>query len=69
MMRRELPAVGIEPNEPAGWPIVPIWRYLGERAVADAAYCARFGTYDPPTPSKAPGGLWAYPLPGTEHRW
>jgi hypothetical protein len=63
-------------NTPAGeseatetvpaWPTGPTWRYQGERAAADTAYCARFGTTDAPSPSLAPGGLWAYPLPAAE---
>ena len=59
-------SVESEPVEPAAWPTVPTWRYLGDRAAADVAYCARFGTSEAPTPSKAPGGLWAYVLPTAE---
>ena len=50
----------------AAWPTVPTWRFLGDRAAADVAYCARFGTNEAPTPSLTPGGLWAYVLPTTE---
>jgi hypothetical protein len=66
MMHRERTTAEIEPDETAAWPTVPTWRYLGERAVADGAYSARFVTTEVPTPSLAPGGLWAYPLPATE---
>jgi hypothetical protein len=39
------------------------WRYIGERAAADLAYCVRFGVALAPLPSIALGGAWAYPLP------
>ena len=42
------------------------WRYLGDRAAADTAYCARFGTHQAPEPSVAPGGILAYPLPAVD---
>ncbi len=41
----------------------PTWRYLGERAAADLAYCARFEVAEAPEPTVVPGGAWAYPLP------
>ena len=59
-------AVEADPVKTAARPTVPTWRYLGDRAAADVAYCARFGTNEAPTPSLAPGGLWAYVLPTTE---
>ncbi len=40
------------------------WRYLGERVDADRAYCLRFGVKQAPEPAVAPGGAWAYPVPG-----
>jgi hypothetical protein len=56
--------------EPAGEPAVQpqrlnvaTWRYQGERAEADRAYCARFGVETAPEPTRAPGGAYAYPLP------
>ena len=58
-------SVESEPVEPAAWPTVPTWRYLGTRAAADAAYCARFGTSEAPKPSLLPGGIWAYAVPAT----
>ncbi len=39
------------------------WRYLGNRAAADFAYCARFGVTKAPEPYGVPGGIWAYALP------
>ncbi len=39
------------------------WRYLGDRAAADNAYCARFGVTAAPEPYVVPGGGWAYALP------
>jgi hypothetical protein len=39
------------------------WRYLGDRAAADTAYCIRFGVAEAPEPSIALGGAWAYALP------
>ena len=50
------------------WPSGPTWRYLGDRAAADLAYCARFGTTEAPEPAMAAGGVWAYPLPATQAR-
>ena len=44
------------------------WRYLGDRDDADRAYCFRFGVSQAPEPMVAPGGAWAYPLPGAEQR-
>lgn len=41
------------------------WRYRGERAAADLAYCARFGVADTPEPFAMGGDIWAYALPGT----
>lgn len=45
---------------------VPTWRFIGDRASADLAYCARFGTDEAPEPSVALGGAWAYVLPPAE---
>ncbi len=42
------------------------WRYLGDRVDADRAYCLRFGVNQAPEPAVAPGGAWAYPLPGVQ---
>jgi hypothetical protein len=42
---------------------MPTWRYLGERAEADQASCARFGVAEAPEPIMAFGGGLAYPLP------
>lgn len=39
------------------------WRYLGDRAAADGAYCARFGVPVAPAPDVVPGGVWVYALP------
>lgn len=39
------------------------WRYLGERAAADSAYCARFNVLQAPEPLVALDGAWAYTLP------
>ena len=39
------------------------WRYVGDRAAADLAYCARFGTQEAPEPTRVVGGVWAYALP------
>jgi hypothetical protein len=52
-----------DPIEPPTWPTIPTWRYLGTRAAADAAYCARFGTTEAPEAIPVPGGIWAYALP------
>ncbi len=41
------------------------WRYMGERAAADSAYCLRFSVPEAPEPYAAPGGVWAYALPTT----
>ena len=43
----------------------PSWRYLGERAAADGAYCVRFSVTEAPEPYVVPGGAWAYALPAT----
>jgi len=43
----------------------PSWRYIGERAAADGAYCLRFSVTEAPEPYVAPGGVWAYALPTT----
>ena len=40
------------------------WRYLGDRTVADATYCVRFGVQQAPEPLVALDGSWAYELPG-----
>ena len=42
------------------------WRYSGDRAAADLAYCARFGVAQSPEPYAVGGGVWAYALPGAE---
>ena len=44
---------------------VPSWRYIGERAAADGAYCLRFSVTEAPEPYVVPGGAWAYALPAT----
>ena len=44
---------------------VPSWRYIGERAAADGAYCVRFSVTEAPEPYAVPGGAWAYALPTT----
>ncbi len=41
----------------------PTWRYFGERAAADLAYCARFAVPAAPEPTVVHGGVWAYALP------
>lgn len=43
----------------------PSWRYMGERAAADGAYCVRFSVAEAPEPYAVPGGAWAYALPTT----
>lgn len=53
-------AVGIVPTIHA-----PSWRYIGERAAADGAYCVRFSVAEAPEPYVVPGGAWAYALPTT----
>jgi hypothetical protein len=47
---------------PASIPAIS-WRYLGDRAAADSAYCSRFGVAQAPEPWVALGGAWAYTLP------
>ena len=42
------------------------WRYLGDRAAADHAYCARFGVTQAPEPYVALGCIWVYALPIVE---
>ena len=42
------------------------WRYLGDRADADAAYCLRFGVVQAPDPSMVSGDTWSYALPAIE---
>ncbi len=54
------PAAGLPGSRTASW------RYCGERAAADLAYCARFGVTVSPEPSVVGGGVWAYALPGAE---
>jgi hypothetical protein len=39
------------------------WHYLGDRDVADAAYCHRFGVPDAPEPLLVRGVVWIYALP------
>lgn len=53
-------AVGVPVNIYA-----PSWRYMGERAAADGAYCVRFSVAEAPEPYAVPGGAWAYALPAT----
>lgn len=43
----------------------PSWRYMGDRAAADGAYCVRFSVTEAPEPYVVPGGAWAYALPAT----
>lgn len=57
------PTVDATTPAPSLWPTVPTWRFLGDRAAADLAYCARFGTTEAPMPAATPGGQWAYTLP------
>ena len=56
-----------EPVQDAGGALASIpaisWRYLGDRAAADSAYCSRFGVAQAPEPWVALGGAWAYALP------
>lgn len=42
---------------------VATWRYVGDRAAVDHAYCARFGVPVAPEPTVTLGGVWAYALP------
>lgn len=42
------------------------WRYLGDRAAADHAYCIRFNVPHAPEPRIAPDGAWAYALPAVK---
>lgn len=42
------------------------WRYLGDRTVADSAYCARFNVLQAPEPMVSPDGAWAYSLPAAK---
>jgi hypothetical protein len=42
------------------------WRFLGNRADADHAYCLRFDVSQAPEPTIALGGAWAYSLPSAE---
>lgn len=44
-------------------PLAATWRYLGERAAADDAYCARFGVSHAPEPSIDRDKVLAYALP------
>lgn len=44
------------------------WRYLGDRAEADRAYCFRFGVSQAPEPVIIPGGAWAYALPNVQRK-
>lgn len=68
----ETPAGQSSPGPGAVYRPAPVrdatWRYIGERAAADLAYCLRFGTAVAPEPSIALGGAWAYPLPGAKPR-
>jgi hypothetical protein len=47
-------------------PRAATWRYLGERAAADDAYCARFGVSQAPEPSVGQDKVWSYALPVVE---
>ena len=42
------------------------WRFLGDRAAADTAYCVRFNVPQAPEPLVAPDGAWAYALPAVK---
>ncbi len=65
MTNSEPLTVKIEPVKLTVRPSIPTWRYIGDRAAADLAYCARFGTHEAPDPTVALGGAWAYALPAT----
>lgn len=45
-------------------PRTATWRYRGDRAAADLAYCARFGVANAPEAFAMGGDIWAYALPG-----
>ncbi len=42
------------------------WRFLGDRADADVAYCLRFGVTQAPDPYVTSGNTWSYALPTIE---
>jgi hypothetical protein len=44
------------------------WRYLGDRASADAAYCLRFGVVNAPEPFGMPSSVWSYAVPVVESK-
>lgn len=45
---------------------IATWRFLGERAAADDAYCTRFGVSHAPEPTVDRDKVWAYALPVVE---
>lgn len=51
------------PLEVGVMPTGTTWRYLGERAAADLAYCARFGVVEAPEPMMLSDDILAYTLP------
>ncbi len=51
------------PVEVGVMPTGTTWRYLGERAAADLAYCARFGVVQAPEPMMLSDDILAYTLP------
>ena len=61
------PVVAEAVTRPLAPPRAATWRYLGERAAADDAYCARFGVSHAPEPaSTGHNNVWAYALPVVE---
>lgn len=65
MIDLEAPISELTPVVTTHWPNVPTWRYQGDRAAADIAYCMRFGTTQAPEPLMARGDILAYELPPT----
>lgn len=65
MIDLELPVAELTSVTTMHWPNVPTWRYQGDRAAADLAYCVRFGTSQAPEPLMARGDTLAYELPAT----
>lgn len=53
-------------TRPLGPVRVATWRFLGERAAADDAYCTRFGVSHAPEPTIDRDKVWAYTLPVVE---
>lgn len=52
---------------PLAPPRVATWRFFGERAAADDAYCTRFGVSHAPEPTSiGQNNMWAYALPVVE---